>query len=1353
MIKKPPHILITTPESLYLLITSQRGRELFRSIRYLIVDEIHAISNNKRGVHLSLSLKRLMALCGKEPVRIGLSATQKPLERIAAFLGGQLYNQTTKTYQSRKVNIIDCGLRKNLDVQVISPVSDFSNLPDATVWPHVIELLYRQILSHRSTLVFVNMRAQTEKIARQLNEKHRETGHPEALLALAHHGSISREVRYDIEDRLKKGDIPAVIATASLELGIDIGSIELVIQVAAPASVTSALQRVGRSGHLLKASSKGIIVPMYKADLDDAAALTRAIINGDIEETHIPENALDVLSQHIVAEVSMRDWHRQELYRLFRQSYCYRHLTETAFNNVVEMLSGRFSSTEMRALSPRLNWDRVNDMLLSRRGSRLTAVLNGGTIADRGYYGVYLEGTRTRLGEVEEEFVFESRVGDVFFLGNNEWRITEISRDRILVAPRSSTKPRAPFWKAEPLHRDFETSLKIGAFRRELMAGNGNNPSEQWPDACPADENTMNNTWNLLSRQRKHTDELPTDKTVVIEYFRDSAEEPHIVVHAPFGGRVLGAWATALALALEQRFHTQVQFTFDDDAILLRLLDTNELPSIDELLHMSAKEVEDRIVKALPNTPLFAVRFRHNSTRAFLLQRSQPNKRIPLWLQRLRSADLLQKVQQFPDFPVLLETYRDCLQDVFDIDSLKKVIQRIHDKSIHVHNVETSFPSPMASGVLFRFVFNHMYEYDQSRTPGHAAEISNEFLSDILNRESIPKIVPQNVAREMDDYWQYLSPERHAKDAEDVYEIIAALGPISLQQLQRRSDTDVQEAVNHLSAAGRIVFFKEAQGWITAEEKKIFQDNPQKHSVQKMLRAHAPVSVSHIAKETRFAEPQVKDFLQQFAGKKEIVHGHLVIGEQEDLWCDRENFRQLYRRAIAVRRKVDQPASSDLFFKFLMHWHDLIRTKDPETIFQRYAGYVFPVHVFERDVLQPRLLKSEQIDPLKVVTEEVSRGDVIPVAKTTDNSAQPAVRFLPRKQGGVILDAEDIQQSHDDLNETAQKIADFLKTNGASQYRDIADGTGLSPSQLNTGLAELVRAGCVSSDHYPSFLALLQSGGDPAEKPALQRQPSVPPQFHAPRSYSRRRRAAPRKPGQQKIPVYQGHWFLTTSFAVTGKTMQEDEQVLAQTRLLLQRYGILVKEFYRRESGLLPWHLIFRALKRLEWQGEIRRGYFIQGLSGLQFALPEAVDLLERLKMEPADSAEATPRLVSTVDPAMPFGGLIDWDLYDRNNKKVRVTRRPGNYILFMRTKPVCYCENFGARVFLLRDYADEQNNIIAKMLKHLLRLPAALRPRKKITINTIDNQSAASHPLAHSFRQNGFEDDSDGLVLWPSGV
>ncbi|MEK7729062.1 MAG: DEAD/DEAH box helicase, partial [candidate division KSB1 bacterium] len=1178
MLRKPPHILITTPESLFLLLTSKHGREIFRNLRYLIVDEIHAVSNNKRGVHLSLSLERLMALCEREPVRIGLSATQRPLERIAAFLGGQKFSGY-ENFTPRPVTIVDCGRRKEMDLQVLAPVADFGDLPEASVWPAVINKLYELIRSHRNTLVFVNMRAQTERVARQLNEKHRELMNDDnAELALAHHGSISRETRYEIEGRLKSGSISAVIATASLELGIDIGSIDLVVQLESPKSVSSALQRVGRSGHVLSATSKGRLIPLYPSDLDDAVSLTHSMLAGEIEESFIPENCLDVLAQQLVAEVAMRDWPRPELYHLVRQSYCYRHLAVAVFNNVLDMLAGRYASAPMRALQPRLSWDKVNDQLIGRRGSRMLAVMSGGTIPDRGYYSVYLADSNTKLGEMEEEFVFESRVGHVFFLGNNEWRIEQILQDRIIVAPVAAVKPRAPFWKGDSLYRDFATSQRIAAFRRELMEKIERGEGETWlRETCRADEDTAHNLQDYLVRQFEHTAALPTDKQFILESFRDSANEPHIVLHTCCGGRVNGAWAIALATAIERRYQTEVQYSFNDDGIVMRLLDTENALPFTNFLALPAEQIEQHLIEALADSALFASHFRYNATSALLLPRSRQGKRIPLWLQRLRAADLLQVARQFEDFPILLETYRDCLEDVFDLRSLRVVIAKLQAGEIRVHEIETPFPSPMASGLMFQFLASNLYGEDRTRYPGHVANVSSELLAELLSRESIPAIVTAELIAETEARWQYLSLERKAKSKEELFDVIEKLGPIDEEALRARCESEPREWLEELREAKRIVpvaaqpprtvipegpslelgavpsareasskmtmqegvhaptkssvilegpyleletvpstregssrmtemggaqhidepqqssqtviqngiflstgdeasavtpaSFSSAEkdsygmttsgdvnegrgcGWIAATDAHLFEapmsEDKARTLVQRHLRVRGPLSFYQLEQALYLPKEFLEKALNDLHAAKQLVRGELVQGLHKTQWCDRQNFAELYRRAIALRRAANAPASRATFYQFLLRWHKIgMSGQALLELAKRYRGLRLPLQFFEREILRSRFGVEELQKANEEFAASIAAGDLILSAQREGEEGRRYLKLQLRGEGNLLARKSDLLERAASLDDAARTVFEFLKENGASLLRDMSIGAGLSTAQL-----------------------------------------------------------------------------------------------------------------------------------------------------------------------------------------------------------------------------------------------------------------------------------------------------------------
>jgi len=1368
MLRQPPHILITTPESLYLLLSSERGRQLFRELQYVIIDEIHAVSNNKRGVHLSLSLERMMPLCRNEPIRIGLSATQKPLDRIAAYLGGQNYDKAKNIGTPRPVQIIDCGQRKKIDLKVITPVKTFSDLPQSSIWQPVYQNLYELIRAHKTTLVFAGMRAQTEKIARALNQLHRQiTGEPAAELALAHHGSISREARYGIEARLKSGDIPAVIATASLELGIDIGSIDLVVHLEAPRSVSGALQRVGRSGHLLSATSKGRIIVLYPADLDDAVAIARCMVQTDIEETRIPENALDVLAQQIVAEVAAKSWNYEDLYRLVLGSYCYRELAPSAFRSVVDMLCGKFADIPLQALNARLNWDRVNNQLVARRGSRLAAVLNGGTIPDRGYYGVYLENANVKLGEVEEEFAFESRVGEVFYLGNSEWLIKQINPDRIIVSPVAAINPRAPFWKGGILFRDYSTSNKIGRFRRLLLDQMDRGQAESWlMQECAADENTAHNLVAYFAHQRKRGRKIATDRQVIAETTVDSGGNALLMLHAPFGARVNGAWAIAMSAALEQHYPTRFQYSFDDDGILIRLPETTEPPPLDKLFKLSASQVEAYLIKSLPQSPIFLVHFRHNAARSLMLPRSHPGKRIPLWLQRLRASDLLQATGKYENFPVIIETYRECLQDVFDLSALKKIIGNIQSGRICPIFVNTSTPSPMAAGIIFKFVSVYLYEEDHNRQSGVGQNVSSEILEGMLQDNQLPAIITPELVHQAERRWQHLDPYFQAGSAEELFNILEKLGPITEDHLVSRCKVDPANWLDELKAANRIILSQEAaekqseRVWRLNQIKEtVSNDNDPidlSEDVRRYLGTHGPVTVESI--ETDLALPQtlISKTLNRMLAENQVVHGQLIEGLVQAQWCDRHNFTRLYRSAVARRRTVQHPADRNMFNRFLLQWHGIARPGQPwREVIQRYRGYRFPLYFFERELLYSRYSEtgvSAWQDRLVQFEAHISNGTIIAHTGRNGDTGRRYVEFRMRGEGNLFDEKQALLDAVNYLNPSAKIVYDFLNQNGSSYGRDLESGTGLTSAGLHRALKALAEKGLVSCENYQSFLVTFQ----PARERSIPIRPTLKSRPQRPRSHGFRPRGSSRAELrnwlQQTGRIQDGRWFLTTSVAILGKPVEANERLEWQARLLLQRYGILVKEWYRREQGLLAWHHLFQVLKRLEWQGEIRRGYFVSGLSGIQFALPEAVELLEKVSQTPT-SGDGDPILLSSLDPTLPFGGGIDWGQSDSRGNPLKLIRSASNHLVLVEGEIVMTGENFFQRLWVFKDLSQDTWQLMANRLREYLKMPYPIKPVNRIEIRQINKLPAAECPVAKHLLRTGFEKDGTRLVLWPSAI
>ena len=1342
MLKKPPHILITTPESLYLILNSDRGRTLFSKLQYVILDEIHSITTNKRGVHLSLSLERLMSLCNTEPVRIGLSATQKPLERIASFLGGRVYGDGA--FKPRLVSIIDCGQKKKMDLQVISPIPDFSDLPDYSVWPAVITKLYDYILKHRTTLVFLNMRAQSEKIARQLNEKHQEKNNdPSAIIALAHHGSMSREMRYEVEDKLKNGKIPAVIATSSLELGIDIGSIDLVIQLESPKSISAALQRVGRSGHLLKASSKGRIIPLYQADLDDAVGITQAMISGDIEEVLIPENCLDVLAQQIVAEVASQSWPRIELYHLFKQSYCYRSLTLDVFNNVLQMLTGRYADSKLPALQPVINWDKVNDQLIALPGSRLKANLNGGTIPDRGYYTVYLAETNVRLGEMEEEFVFESKPGDIFFLGNNEWFLEKIAQDRIIVRSASSVKPRPPFWKGDLGYMSFETAEKVGNFRETILNDIINNKSiEKMASEYSLDQAIAQNLIKFFDNQKAITGQIPTARTIVIEWFYDAADELNIVFHTPYGGRVNAPWAISVAGYLDKKLSTNIQYSFDDDGFIMRIRANTEFPDIPKILNLTSDQIEQLLTDRIYSAPVFSIQFRYNAARALLLTRSRPGKRIPLWLQRLRANDLLQAVKKYPDFPILAETYRSCLQDIFDVKALVTIIDRIHEGKIQTKIVQTPRPSPMVSGLIFDFVSNQVYEQDRTLAPGEIANVSSDLLSQVLAKEDIPQILTQDIIDESRLHWQHFSHETKAKDKEELFLIIKKLGPISEKNLEKRSHKEVNTWIESLKQEKRISLVESPSiGFVVTEDLTDFKHLKNKESLTTIIRRYleneGPLTAEAVAQKFLLSNAETEIILSRLFEKKELIKGKLIRNSADTFWCNRNNFAQLYRRAIGIRRNQITGVKRPAYLRFLLNWHGITKTKTSvDSIISLYRGYAMPPYFFEREILPNRMRSSGDINDSSysiALEESINRGDLIIQSFKATSESRNLLKFFPRGSGNIFEKVNQEETYLETMNAETKMVYNFLKENGASHFQDIIDGTNLTVGKIKDVLQVMTRLGHITTDNYNSFLSLIT----PTEKPSFQ-------------SLGRSSRHSIRKNVQNQLLLKSGRWFLTTSFTVLGKRISSAEQLEHQARLLLNRYGILVKEFYRLETGLKPWYQIFQVLKRMEWQGEIRRGYFVEGLSGVQYALPEAVELLSSL---PEKEISSNAYTISTSDPLLPFGANIEWSLKNDREEKIDVRKTPGNHLIFINEEPVLYSENVATRLWTIKSLGKRDMEKIANVLKDFLKFPEAIRPRKKIKIELINGENAVNSSFADIFYKVGYEKEGTSIVLWPSGL
>ena len=810
----PPDILITTPESLFLMLTSQ-ARESLRGVETVILDEVHAVAGSKRGAHLAVSLERLDEMLDRPAQRIGLSATVRPLEEVARFLGG-----------AAPVEIVAPPAEKRWDLSVVVPVEDMTQPGDVddsaddgeggghgSIWPHVEESVVDLIEQHTSTIVFANSRRLAERLTARLNEiattraeaalpepggrpaevmaQSGATKGAETVIAKAHHGSVSKEQRALIEDDLKRGRLPAVVATSSLELGIDMGAVDLVIQIESPPSVASALQRVGRAGHQVGEVSRGVLYPKHRGDLAQTAVAVQRMRTGGIEALRIPANPLDVLAQQVVAATALEPVDADELYALMRRSAPFHQLPRSAYDATLDLLAGRYPSDEFAELRPRIVWDRVTGALTGRPGSQRLAVTSGGTIPDRGLFGVFLvggEGPGRRVGELDEEMVYESRVGDIFALGATSWRIEDITHDRVLVTPAPGVPGRLPFWKGDTLGRPAELGAAIGEFTRELGAM-PRAKAEAQARANGLDEWAAGNLVGYLHEQLEATRVLPSDTTLLVERFRDELGDWRLVVHSPYGVPVHAPWALAINARLRERYGVDGQALASDDGIVIRIPDTDADPPTGDLIVFEAEEIEQLVTQEVGGSALFAARFRECAARALLLPRRDPGRRSPLWQQRQRAAALLEVASKYPSFPIVLEAVRECLQDVYDLPALVGLMRAVDRREVVVSDIATTTPSPYARSLLFGYVAQFVYEGDSPIAERRAAALSLDqgLLAELLGRAELRELLDPEVLAEVEAELQRLAPERHVRDAEGVTDLLRLLGPLSVEEVTARS--------------------------------------------------------------------------------------------------------------------------------------------------------------------------------------------------------------------------------------------------------------------------------------------------------------------------------------------------------------------------------------------------------------------------------------------------------------------------------------------------------------------------------------------------------------------------------------
>ena len=1293
MLRHPPDILITTPESLFLMLTSQ-AREILRGVDTLILDEVHAVAGTKRGAHLALSVERLDRLVEQPVQRVGLSATQRPLEEIGRFVSG-----------GREIQLVDAGRAKQLDLEIVVPLDDMT-VPEEgsynSVWPSIYPKILELVSEHRSTIVFVNNRRLAERLALRLNEL------AEAEIARAHHGSLAREQRLEVEELLKKGEIPCLVATSSLELGIDMGAVDLVIQVESPKSVARGLQRIGRAGHELGAVSKGRIFPKYRADLLEAAVVAKQMREGAIEETVIPRNPLDVLAQQIVAICADEEIELDELHRLVRRAYPFAELSRVQLENVLDMLAGRYPSDEFAELRPRIVWDRTAGVVRGRQGARRLAVTNAGTIPDRGLFTVQLVDGGGRVGELDEEMVYEARAGQTFLLGASTWRIEEITRDRVLVSPAPGVPGAVPFWKGEGVGRPYELGEAVGAVSRELTALPDAKAKAKLRDEHSLDERAAQNLLQFLSEQAAATGAVPSDRTIVVERFRDEIGDWRLCILTPFGARVHAPWALALAARIRESLGLDANAIWSDDGIAIHLPDADAAPPSD-LVMIDPEEIEELVVNEVGGSALFGARFRENAARALLIPRRRPDQRTPLWQQRLKAQSLLQVARKYPAFPVILETYRECLQDVFDLPSLKRLLQGLRTRQLDLVDVETPSASPYSASLLFDYVANYMYEDDTppAERRAQALSLDRELLRELLGQEELRELLDADAVEEVEA--QLRGDPRNPDELHDLLRLRGDLRPEEFDEAQAAVLEAERRAVRvriageeRLIAAEDAGRYRDGLGAMPPSGlPDVYLDGgeqPLRGLVLRYAKGRGPFTTAQANE--RFGI-DVESVLAGLEREEVLVRGELRPGGSEREWCDPDVLRRLRRASLAALRKEVEPTEQAALGRFLPSWHGIDRRATLREALVPLQGLALPVSLWESEVLPRRVpgYAPAQLDQLCASGEVVWVGaglDRVAVYFRDDAPVLGRVPAADRPEGEI----------HDRLREALGTSALF--------WFDLVAETGLETEQALPALWDLVWAGEVTNDAWQPLRAGRRYG--------------VPKPERRPRRFSRRRAG--------EITATQGRWSRTERL-FSGQ--QPDRRALAE--LLLERQGIVTRDGVRGEGIPGGFGAVYGELKALETLGLCRRGYFVEGLGGAQFALGGAVERLRELK--PRDGEEPDVLVLAAADPAQPYGAALPWP----KRAGARAARVAGAKVVLLGGEPALFVERGGRSLVPLRE-PDE--SWLRPALTALVEHVRTRGPKKRLAVERFDGEAVTESDAMPLLVEAGFLAGPRRVVLRP---
>ncbi len=1401
--REPGELLVTTPESLYLILGSQ-AREILTTVDTVIVDEVHALAPTKRGAHLMLSLERLAKLTPTDPQRIGLSATARPLDAVAKFLGGD-----------REVTIVDESAEPNVDLRIVVPVPDMtrpsegvaapsddddhdglsdeawaeivetsdlgpaqieglragrraaaahrrrvrtswqerrdehapSNAPAAkasragavvvpapsptgeslehSIWPAVYPRLLDLIADHATTIIFVNSRGLCERLAQRLNELAGEE------LVRAHHGSISHHQRTQIEEMLKGGQIRGIVATSSLELGIDMGSVDLVVLVESPGAVHRGLQRVGRAGHGVGETSKGRIFPKHRGDLVEATVVARGMQRGDIEALAVPRNPLDVLAQQIVAMCGNEDWDVPTLRDVVRRAANFAELPDSALYGVLDMLSGRYPSHAFADLRPRLDWDRDTDVLTARRGSKMLSIISGGTIPDRGTYGMHLGEGGPRVGELDEEMVHESLPGQNIMLGATTWRIERITRDRVIVSPAPGEPGRLPFWRGDGPGRPVELGRAMGKFVREVD-GRDAPQAEAWlQDEWSLDPLAARNLVAYIREQKEATECLPTDRAITIERFRDELGDWRMCILSPLGARVHAPWALAIQTRLEAHFGFEVQALWSDDGIVLRLVEVDELPEVDLLLP-EPEEVEELVVEQLSHSALFAGQFRENAARSLLLPRQRANERQPLWAQRLKSQQLLAVAREFPSFPIILETYRACLEDVFDLPALVDVLGAIRRREIRADVVETASPSPFARSLVFAYVAAYMYEGDAplAERKAQALALDRQLLRELLGHDELRELLDAEVIDTLQAEMQGLTEDRKAEDAERLRDRLRRLGDLSLAEAAARSTEDPAPWLRQLEKERKVIEVRLADEprFIAIEDAAAYRDaigtlpppglpavflEPVDHALDELVarwaHTHGPFFARDVA--TRWALPlgPVRDALVRLQAKGKVTHGDFRPGGTEREWCDTEVLRRIKRRTLAKLRGEIAPVDARALARFLPQWHGIDNGRRGQARLEEAIAQL-EGHALSYAELEKVILPSRVADFAPRMLDELgAMGWLVWVGCGSLGKTDGRVALYRRDRVGQLLDEPDFPEDAAPT-ELHHAIMAHLQRRGACFFVELQQACGgqARVSEVRDALWDLAWWGMVTND---TFAALRAYGRPTAGRVGR---------------------------GNASLGAG-GRWSRVAD--LLSPDASETSRAHARAVTLLERHGLVTRECAGIEQLPGGFSAVYPVLKAMEESGKVRRGYFVEGLGGAQFASPGAVD---RIRATRHGESETEVVVLSAVDPANPYGWVLPWPT--REGQSGGGPRRvPGAAVVLVGGEATLYVDRGGKRLVTFLA-ADEADNLVRAA--RALTTVAARQRGRMLRIEKVDGDAARTCPFADALRDAGFVSDVRGLTL-----